>query len=88
MADPTPIHDHVAAQEPESRPGAPRWVKVFVVIAIVAIVTVVIINLAGGDHGPGRHMSGGGVDATTAALSPTAAMVVGGRRSRAAGRTS
>jgi hypothetical protein len=90
MADPIPpARDHVAGHEPEARPGVPRWVKVFVVIAIVAIVTVVIINLAGGgDHGPGRHMSGSGADGTTAALSIAGATVVGGHRSPPAGHTS
>jgi hypothetical protein len=35
-------------------PGAPRWVKVFGIIAAVAILALVILLLSG--HGPGRHM--------------------------------
>ncbi len=36
--------------------GTPRWVKVFGVIAIVAIALVVVMLIAGrGGHGPGRH---------------------------------
>jgi hypothetical protein len=38
--------------------GTPRWVKVFGIIALVAVVLVVIMLLTGG-HGPGRHTSGG-----------------------------
>ena len=39
-----------------SSAGTPRWVKVFGIIAIVLVVLVVIALLAGGEHGPGRHM--------------------------------
>jgi hypothetical protein len=41
-----------------SAPGTPRWVKVFGIIALVAVLLVVIMLLTGG-HGPGRHTSGG-----------------------------
>ena len=34
--------------------GTPRWVKVFGIIALVAVLLVVILLLAGG-HDPGRH---------------------------------
>ena len=37
--------------------GTPRWVKVFGVIAAVAIVLLVILLVFGGGHGPGRHGS-------------------------------
>jgi hypothetical protein len=43
-----------AAGEPS---GAPRWVKVFVVIGVVVVVLIVVMLLAG--HGPGRHMRHG-----------------------------
>ena len=88
MADPPPARDHVAGHEPGSRPGMPRWVKVFVVIAFLAILTVLIINVAGGDHRPGRHMSQGGADGTTTALSIAGAKVLWAGRSRAVGRAS
>lgn len=46
---------------PEDRPpNTPRWVKVCGIIAIVLVLLFVIkIFIIGGEHGPGRHMSGG-----------------------------
>jgi hypothetical protein len=41
-------------------PGTPRWVKLFGIIAAVLVVAIVILALAGGDHGPSRHVPGGG----------------------------
>ena len=41
------------------RAGMPRWVKVFVGIALVLVVLVAILLLAGGNHGPGRHTGSG-----------------------------
>ena len=47
-------------RRPDSEPHAtPRWVKVFGVIALVVILLFVVLLLAGGPHGPGRHMPGG-----------------------------
>lgn len=42
-----------------SPPGAPLWVKVFGIIALVLVVLFVIMLLSGGggSHGPGRHTS-------------------------------
>lgn len=38
-------------------PGAPRWVKVLGIIALVLIAVVVVVMIAGGgEHGPGRHL--------------------------------
>lgn len=44
-----------------SYPGAPRWLKVCGIIAIVLVLLAVIIVVtgAGGPHGPGRHMQSG-----------------------------
>jgi hypothetical protein len=42
-----------------SPPGTPRWVKLFAIIAAVVVVAIVILALAGGEHGPSRHMRGG-----------------------------
>lgn len=52
----------MADSPPHSRqhPGAPRWVKVFGVIALVLVVLLTIALLVGGEHGPGRHTSSGG----------------------------
>jgi hypothetical protein len=42
----------------------PRWVKVFVITALgLALLMVVAMLLAGGRHGPGRHLSFAGFDA-------------------------
>ncbi|RWB99012.1 hypothetical protein [Mesorhizobium sp.] len=43
---------------PPPYPGAPRWVKVSGIIAIILVLLVmtVIFTGVGGPHGPGRHM--------------------------------
>jgi uncharacterized protein (DUF305 family) len=48
--------------EQSSYPGIPSWVKILglVALGVVAIVVVVMITGAGGNHGPGRHSSTGG----------------------------
>lgn len=40
-------------------PGAPRWVKVAGIIAIILILLAAILVFTGigGPHGPGRHLS-------------------------------
>jgi hypothetical protein len=39
--------------------GTPRWVKVFGIIALVLVVLLVVMIIAGrGGHGPGRHTGG------------------------------
>ena len=41
-------------------PGIPRWVKVSgLVVAALIVLLIAVMLLAGGDHGPGRHMSTG-----------------------------
>lgn len=41
-------------------PAVPRWVKISGFIALAAILLVVVVMaLAGGEHGPGRHSPGG-----------------------------
>ena len=39
--------------------GMPRWVKVFVVVGAVIAVLAVVSLVAGGEHGPGRHLRHG-----------------------------
>jgi hypothetical protein len=34
----------------------PRWVKIFGIIALALVLLVGAIMLAGGEHGPGRHV--------------------------------
>ena len=44
-----------------TRPGTPRWVKVFGIIALLLLVLVVVMLVAGGgNHGPGRHSGSDG----------------------------
>lgn len=53
MAEPTPAHN-------STPPKAPRWVKVSgLIVALVVVAVVLIMALAGGEHGPGRHLPGG-----------------------------
>jgi hypothetical protein len=40
-------------------PSTPRWVKVFGIIAIVVLLVIVVMLIAGGEHGPSRHLQGG-----------------------------
>jgi hypothetical protein len=42
-------------------PPRPTWVKVSLVAALVIVVAIVVMAIAGGgEHGPGRHLPGGG----------------------------
>jgi hypothetical protein len=49
--------------DPPPYPGAPHWVKVSGIIAIIVVLLVmtVIFTGVGGPHGPGRHMPSSGV---------------------------
>jgi hypothetical protein len=40
--------------------GPPRWVKVSGIIVLALVLLVLIVLLAGGNHGPGRHQSSRG----------------------------
>lgn len=69
MADSTPQPDSNgddrsdtnAGAGRESPPKTPRWVKVGAIIAIVVVLLVVVVLIAsGGQHGPSRHLPGGG----------------------------
>lgn len=42
-------------------PGAPRWVKVFGIIAVVVVLLFIILMFTRGPggHGPGRHLPSG-----------------------------
>ncbi len=41
--------------------GTPRWVKVFAIVALLAVVLVVVLILTGraGEHSPRRHAAAG-----------------------------
>ena len=50
-----------AGRDGGSANGAPRWVKVFGIVALALVLTLVVLRFAiGGDHGPGRHTREGG----------------------------
>ncbi|MDQ3848999.1 MAG: hypothetical protein M3296_00065 [Actinomycetota bacterium] len=36
--------------------ATPRWVKAFAIVALVLVVTVLVMLVSGGNHGPGRHL--------------------------------
>ena len=57
MSDQRPNRGHPgSSQEGSSTTGMPRWVKVFVIVAMaLAALAVVAMLVVGGDHGPGRH---------------------------------
>lgn len=58
-AEEAPMVDPSAAPG-STPPKAPRWVKISGLIAVLVVVAVVVVMaLAGGEHGPGRHMPGG-----------------------------
>ncbi len=68
MADPHPDPDTGLATNADtglgpdlaSTIGAPRWVMVVGIAALVlALLVAVMLLFGGGSHGPGRHMSGG-----------------------------
>lgn len=55
-------------------PGIPRWVKVSgLVVAALIVLLVAVMLLAGGDHGPGRHMSMASITGTRTDQSAAAA---------------
>jgi len=57
-----------ADRQPAATTRMPRWVKVFLVTAaLILVVAVAAMMIAGGQHGPGRHLTG---SARTAAHAP------------------
>jgi hypothetical protein len=58
-----------ARRSTTSYPGTPRWVKVGGIVALLMIVLVVLVMaMAGGDHGPMRHILSAGGTNTIAAI--------------------
>jgi hypothetical protein len=45
----------MAEPDREGSTGAPRWVKVVGIIAVVLLLLLGIVMIIGGEHGPGRH---------------------------------
>jgi hypothetical protein len=59
-SEPESAHDSDAEFAGGSTSGTPRWVKVFGIVAAVVIVLLALLLFIGrgGEHGPGRHLSG------------------------------
>jgi hypothetical protein len=66
MADPpsSPERDASAGRGPTA--GTPCWVKVSGIVALAVLLLLLIVLLAGGNHGPGRHVSSLGAHGITA----------------------
>ena len=54
----SPERDGSAERGPTA--GPPRWVKISGIIALALVLLLLIVLLAGGNHGPGRHQSSRG----------------------------
>ena len=54
----SPERDGSAERGPTA--GPPRWVKVSGIIALALVLLLLVVLLAGGNHGPGRHQSSRG----------------------------
>ena len=64
MADPFPKPDQRRESE-GAPPAVPRWVKTLGIVALAVVAVLVIVTqLVGGDHGPGRHDEGAGTPET------------------------
>jgi hypothetical protein len=53
------LGDDAGVEPRPGPPGMPRWVKVFLVIAIVLALAFIVSRLLGLQHGPGLHNPGG-----------------------------
>lgn len=52
------MEEHRAPHDP-TPPPRPRWVKVSAIIVGIVVAALLVLALTG-DHGPGRHLPGGG----------------------------
>lgn len=50
----------------DAPPRTPRWVMAFGVLTLLVALLLVILMLAGGNHGPGRHFRSGTPGSQTA----------------------
>ena len=57
-------------------PGAPRWVKVFGIVAILVVLLIAIMLLTG--HGPGRHSGDAGSQVAPSSIMEAFAQPEGG----------
>jgi hypothetical protein len=60
MADPPRRRDIASVgADPASPPRMPRWVKLSLILgAVLVLLVVAVMLLAGGGHGPSRHTPG------------------------------
>ncbi len=60
MADPPGRRDTAGVgADGASPPGMPRWVKLsLILVAVLVLLVVIVMFIAGGDHGPSRHAPG------------------------------
>jgi hypothetical protein len=69
MAEPPPYPepgDDTGVAPTPGQTGMPRWVKVFIVVAIVLVLALLVSRLLGVEHGPGLHSPPGGTGGQTA----------------------
>jgi hypothetical protein len=55
---PKPEPEEDAGVRPGAPAGMPRWVKVFIIIAILVALAFIVTRLLGVQHGPGLHNPG------------------------------
>jgi hypothetical protein len=55
MAEPMDDGNESGRPVADDQGGAPRWVRVSLIIAAAVVLLVVVLLLLGGDHGPRRH---------------------------------
>ena len=62
MAEPAPHTPSGGDGSGDLPPRMPRWVKVSAIVVGVLVLLFLVLQLAGigGEHGPGRHISGQG----------------------------
>lgn len=59
-------------------PPRPTWVKFAAIGVAVLVVAAIVVAIVGGDHGPGRHLPGGGGSDETAPAQHTPPVEHGG----------
>jgi hypothetical protein len=73
MAEPPPYPepgDDTGAQSTHGSASMPRWVKVFIIVAVVLALGFLVSRLLGVQHGPGLHSPPGGSGGQTAPNEP------------------
>ena len=71
MAEPPPYPepgDDTAVRPTPGPAGMPRWVKAFIIVAIVLALVLIVSLLLGVQHGPGLHSPAGGPGGQTAPI--------------------